>query len=269
MGFRFRKSVNFGPLRLNFSKSGVVYSVGGKGFRVTKTATGKTRTTASIPGTGISYVKETSGSHSSGSYGASNTGGNIKTPAPKKPKKRKWPYIVGALLVVGAIGSTMDGNESEPNTASPEDNTSISANISSNGSSASLEDEIEIDTSSSAPSSSASSAESVGSTSHAPADPEPQAQTPEEPPVQEPAEPASDSEPEPQAPAAVTTTPAEPSTSSQSSGTQNTQSRTVYVTPTGKRYHYDGNCNGGTYIESTLDQALARGLTPCKKCAGG
>ena len=269
MGFRFRKSLNYGPFRINFSKSGIGYSFGGKGFRVTKTATGKTRTTASIPGTGISYVKETSGSHSSGSYGASSTGGNIKTPAPKKPKKRKWPYIVGALLVVGAIGSTMDGNESEPNTASPEDNTSISANISSNGSSASLEDEIEIDTSSSAPSSSASSAESVGSTSHAPADPEPQAQTPEEPPVQEPAEPASDSEPEPQAPAAVTTTPAEPSTSSQSSGTQNTQSRMVYVTPTGKRYHYDGNCNGGTYIESTLDQALARGLTPCKKCAGG
>ena len=275
MGFRFRKSLNFGPFRINFSKSGIGYSFGGKGFRVTKTATGKTRTTASIPGTGISYVQETSGSHSSGSYGASSTGGNIKTPAPKKPKKRKWPYIVGALLVVGAIGSTMDGNESEPNTASPEDNTSISANISSNGSSASLEDEIEIDTSSSAPSCSASSAESVGSTSQTPADPEPQAQTPEEPTVQEPAEPASDSEPEPQAPAAVTTTPAEPSsqaepsTSSQSSGTQNTQSRTVYVTPTGKRYHYDGNCNGGTYIESTLDQALARGLTPCKKCAGG
>ena len=59
MGFRFRKSINLGPLRLNFSKSGVGYSVGGKGFRVTKTATGKTRTTAPIPGTGISYVHET------------------------------------------------------------------------------------------------------------------------------------------------------------------------------------------------------------------
>ncbi|MFR8331189.1 MAG: DUF4236 domain-containing protein [Oscillospiraceae bacterium] len=36
MGFRFRKNINFGPMRLNFSKSGVGYSVGGKGFRVTK-----------------------------------------------------------------------------------------------------------------------------------------------------------------------------------------------------------------------------------------
>lgn len=47
------------------------------------------------------------------------------------------------------------------------------------------------------------------------------------------------------------------------------QSRTVYITPTGKRYHYDNSCNGGTYIESTLDEALSLGLTPCKKCAGG
>lgn len=58
MGFRFRKSAKFGPFRINFSKSGVGYSFGGKGFRVTKKAGGGTRTTASIPGTGISYVKD-------------------------------------------------------------------------------------------------------------------------------------------------------------------------------------------------------------------
>lgn len=45
-------------------------------------------------------------------------------------------------------------------------------------------------------------------------------------------------------------------------GTQNT----VYVTKTGKRYHYDSSCNGGTYIPSTLADAKARGLTPCNKC---
>lgn len=45
-----------------------------------------------------------------------------------------------------------------------------------------------------------------------------------------------------------------------------TQSRTVYITRTGKRYHYDSSCNGGTYFESTLDEALSRGLTPCDKC---
>ncbi len=41
---------------------------------------------------------------------------------------------------------------------------------------------------------------------------------------------------------------------------------TIYITPTGKRYHYDNSCNGGTYIESTLEEALRRGLTPCNKC---
>lgn len=40
----------------------------------------------------------------------------------------------------------------------------------------------------------------------------------------------------------------------------------VYVTKTGKRYHYDSHCNGGTYYPSTLADALARGLTPCNKC---
>lgn len=61
MGFRFRKSIKAGPVRVNFSKSGVGYSVGGKGFRVTKKAKGGIRTTASIPGTGVSYVKDYGG----------------------------------------------------------------------------------------------------------------------------------------------------------------------------------------------------------------
>lgn len=60
MGFRFRKSINMGPFRVNLSKSGIGYSVGGKGARYTKTANGKTRTTLNIPGTGLSYVEEKS-----------------------------------------------------------------------------------------------------------------------------------------------------------------------------------------------------------------
>ncbi len=59
MGIRLRKSVNIGGIRLNASKSGLGFSTGVKGFRVTKTAKGNIRTTMSIPGTGISYVKET------------------------------------------------------------------------------------------------------------------------------------------------------------------------------------------------------------------
>ena len=64
MGFRFRKSVNLGGVRFTASKSGVSTSVGGKGFRVTKHANGKVSSTASIPGTGISYTSNLSSSKS-------------------------------------------------------------------------------------------------------------------------------------------------------------------------------------------------------------
>lgn len=59
MGLRFHKSIKlpFG-LRLNLSKSGIGFSFGVKGFRISKSANGKTRKTFSIPGSGISYVKE-------------------------------------------------------------------------------------------------------------------------------------------------------------------------------------------------------------------
>ena len=40
----------------------------------------------------------------------------------------------------------------------------------------------------------------------------------------------------------------------------------IYVTETGERYHYDPNCNGGTYYEATLAEAMGRGLTPCGRC---
>lgn len=59
MGLRYRKSINLGGgFKINLSKSGVGYSWGTKGYRITKTARGSTRRTYSIPGTGLSYVDE-------------------------------------------------------------------------------------------------------------------------------------------------------------------------------------------------------------------
>lgn len=73
MGLRFRKSINLGGgFRVNLSKSGVGYSWGVKGYRVTKKAGGGGRTTASIPGTGISYTKD---------YGSKSRKGGSATPA--------------------------------------------------------------------------------------------------------------------------------------------------------------------------------------------
>jgi hypothetical protein len=55
MGFYFRKSANFGPFRVNLSKSGLGYSMGGRGFRTGRSATGRHYTRLSLPGTGIGY----------------------------------------------------------------------------------------------------------------------------------------------------------------------------------------------------------------------
>jgi len=55
MGFYYRKSIGLGPFRVNVSKSGVGYSVGGPGFRTGISSTGRRYTTFSVPGSGVGY----------------------------------------------------------------------------------------------------------------------------------------------------------------------------------------------------------------------
>ena len=55
MGFYFRRSVNLGPFRVNLSRGGVGWSVGGRGLRTGSSARGRRYTTISIPGTGVGY----------------------------------------------------------------------------------------------------------------------------------------------------------------------------------------------------------------------
>ena len=61
MGFYYRKSVNLGPFRVNIGKSGLGYSIGGRGFRVGKSSRGRKYTSFSIPGTGVGYRKSGAG----------------------------------------------------------------------------------------------------------------------------------------------------------------------------------------------------------------
>ena len=63
MGWQYRKSVSVGPFRVNLSKSGVGYSMGGRGFRSGVNSRGRRYSSVSIPGTGLRYYK--SGSKSS------------------------------------------------------------------------------------------------------------------------------------------------------------------------------------------------------------
>jgi len=46
---------------------------------------------------------------------------------------------------------------------------------------------------------------------------------------------------------------------------QQNYGQVVLITPTGSKYH-NHKCGNGTYIESTMDQALSLGLEPCSKC---
>ena len=123
MGFRFRKSINLGPFRLNLSKSGIGYSVGTKGFRVTKKATGGTRTTASIPGTGISYTKD----YPNQSKKEENT------MSKKSQKKLNGKSIAGGLAALCIIGAFVGGGEesSPSSSSSGQGFDNVSASVSS------------------------------------------------------------------------------------------------------------------------------------------
>lgn len=270
MGFRFRKSVNFGPLRINLSKSGVGASVGTKGFRVTKKAGGGTRTTASIPGTGISYVTETSGKKASAGKG---TGGKSAGETGKKSGGKK-PWIVGiiAVLVLAGAVSSCGGDEPDPqdkiDDPAPVEETLPPEDDAQDAPEAVPEDEAEPED----PAPVQEPAEAPESAQEAPEvqDPAPVTETPaSEPaaPAETVSEPQPEPEPEPDPEPAPVVTPA-PEPEPDPAPAQET-GRTVYITPTGSKYHYDNNCNGGTYIASTLDEAKSLGLTPCKKCAGG
>lgn len=100
MGTRFRKSKSFGPFRITASKSGLSASVGVKGFRVTKMANGRTRVTASIPGTGLSYVKE-----SSKSTAKKSASSNPQAAAPSFPRVHSNAsfYFCVFLAVISAM----------------------------------------------------------------------------------------------------------------------------------------------------------------------
>lgn len=57
MGWTFRKTKSFGPLKLTFSKAGLSASLGAGPLRLTRAADGKLWRTVRIPGTGI-YNRE-------------------------------------------------------------------------------------------------------------------------------------------------------------------------------------------------------------------
>ncbi|MDT2601118.1 thermonuclease family protein [Enterococcus hulanensis] len=68
-----------------------------------------------------------------------------------------------------------------------------------------------------------------------------------------------------QAAAAQAQAEAEAQAQQQAQAAEAAQGQTVYVTPTGSKYHTH-KCGNGTYTPATLEEAQNRGLTACAKC---
>ncbi|WP_028636924.1 DUF4236 domain-containing protein [Nocardioides sp. URHA0032] len=85
MGFRYSKSIKVLPgVRMNVSKSGIGYSAGVRGARITRSATGRTYRTLSLPGTGLSHVQMIGG-------GRSQSGSNSRTRTTASPSQPPLP----------------------------------------------------------------------------------------------------------------------------------------------------------------------------------
>jgi hypothetical protein len=93
MAWNFRKSLRFGPLRINLSKSGVGYSFGLPGYRLGRSAKGQKYQSVNIPGTGI-YRRDYLSTQSNVTPRLSGTSWFV---APKL-------YVLGLLLLVVVWG---------------------------------------------------------------------------------------------------------------------------------------------------------------------
>lgn len=287
MGIKFRKSINLGGgTKLNLSKSGVGLSTGVKGFRVSKNTSGRSRVTASLPGTGLSYTKEygSSGSfgnsqapptHYSHSYsggGSAPSGGGDKPPFFQRPG-----VIILCLLLLAPLGIYLMWRYMPQWKNGVKVTLSIlfglvfiSVLVPSSGGTA--------DDAAQPPAiqQQAETPETQSETKTqkpvvAASDPEP-AQEP-----QEGAEPKTEvtTQPDAQTPqdAPQTVTQPEAPNHEQEQPVQQEEfkdeERMVYITPTGEKYHKKG-CRTikGDCTEISINDAIARGYTACGVCGG-
>lgn len=116
MGFSYRKSFKVAPgVRMTLSKSGVGYSVGRNGMRVTKLARGGVQGTVGLPGSGLSYRTKV---HRSGKASrrtsldtavtslnlAASRRAAVAVPMPRRTKTARMLAVVGFLAsVIGIV----------------------------------------------------------------------------------------------------------------------------------------------------------------------
>lgn len=77
--------------------------------------------------------------------------------------------------------------------------------------------------------------------------------------------------PEPAVKTVVELPEAKPSLNNESrkeeSKTEKDKPKVVYITKSGKKYHYSKSCGKRNYKAVSLSEAVKKGYEPCKKCA--
>lgn len=303
MGFRFRKSFKIAPgVRVNVGKKSIGISAGVKGARVSVNSSGRKTTTVGIPGTGLSYQKtEKIGGHAATDKHdqtapeytptvdlppidpqpprpprtpkgmltllkvlavlliamsltltlVSVVGGFLGTALGcfilyyrrtriawngDKPLRCRWMVVVAVLFVLLAVGGK----------ASPDPAADATA-----------EQTVQAEQAAAEKAEAEKAAAEKAAAEKAAAEKAAKEQAEKEAAEQAEKEAAEKSAAE-QAAAAAAAQAAQEQAAAQ-------QSETVYITPSGKRWHRSARCAGDNAIAVTMDQVGNR--TPCKKCA--
>lgn len=306
MGFRFRKSVKIAPgVRLNIGKKSVGISAGVKGARVSVNSSGRVTKSVGIPGTGLSYVttskigdkdKENEAVHDATEDTEHVTRDDLPPEKPqpdKEPGKKKGcgclVYVVIALVILALFNSCFGGDD-EQDAENVEQATQAIAVESIQPATETVDSLIvngeQLIHHVILPENADVSGYDYTATSSDPEIMEAEAVVVTDPlrilvtVTGKAAGSATYTIKDTNGNDVLTSSPitvtdpaaeAEQQAAEEAAAAQEEQqqatSRTVYITPTGARYHYSEKCAGDNAIETTLDQAQAQGYTPCGRCA--
>lgn len=282
MGFRFRKSFKIAPgVRVNVGKKSIGISAGVKGARVSVNSSGRKTTTVGIPGTGLSYQKtekiggakkaqtggfddlpETDGVEEA--FSATNSQQYTTRPdlPPAKPQEVKdksgcggcLTIIVAALIFFALLSSCFGGSDDKQtkDDASAADTTQT--------------EQVDAEQQAAAEKAAKEQAEKEAAEKAA-AEQAAKEQAEKEAAEKAAAEQAAKEQAEKEAAekAAAEQAAAAAAQAAQEQAAAQQQGETVYITPSGKRWHRSANCAGKNARAVTMDQVGNR--TPCKKCA--
>ena len=283
MGFRFRKSFKIAPgVRVNVGKKSIGISAGVKGARVSVNSSGRKTTTVGIPGTGLSYQKTekiggTKKAQTGGfddlpktdgveeAFSATNSQQYTTRPdlPPAKPQEAKEKngccgclvWIAAILLFFVLLSSCFGGSDDKQTNddASAADTTQT--------------EQVDAEQQAAAEKAAKEQAEKEAAEKAA-AEQAAKEQAEKEAAEKAAAEQAAKEQAEKEAAekaAAEQAAAAAATQAAQEQAAAQQQGETVYITPSGKRWHRSARCAGDNAIAVTMDQVGDR--TPCKKCA--